>query len=114
MNLSFGQSQQTLTTIISSSESRIENRLGETDRKMNEIKEISSVNQSTQQVLQSNISEILKKFEKGSAKCNISEQITYNIIISLFPCATVDHVGGEKETGDIMLIRKNKNSYRHY
>ena len=108
MNLSFGQSQQTLTTIISSSESRIENRLGETDRKMNEIKEISSVNQSTQQVLQSNISEILKKFEKGSAKGNISEHITYNIILSLFPCATVDHVGGEKETGDIMLIRNNK------
>jgi hypothetical protein len=108
MNLSFGQSQQTLTTIISSSETRIETRLGETDRKMNEIKEISSLNQSSQQVLQSNVSEILKKFEKGSSKGNISEHITYNILLSLFPCATIDYVGDQKETGDIILIRNNK------
>ena len=109
MNLSFGQSQQTLTTIISSSETRIENRLYETERKMNEIKEISSLNQSSQQLLQSNVSEILKKFEKGSTKGNISEHITYNILLSLFPCATIDHVGNEqKETGDIILIRNNK------
>jgi hypothetical protein len=109
MNLSFGQSQQTLTTIISSSETRIENRLYETERKMNEIKEISTLNQSSQQLLQSNVSEILKKFEKGSTKGNISEHITYNILLSLFPCATIDHVGNEqKETGDIILIRNNK------
>ena len=109
MNLSFGQSQQTLTTIISSSESRIENRLSETEKKMNEIKEISTLNQSSQQLLQSNVSEILKKFEKGSTKGNISEHITYNILLSLFPCATIDHVGNEqKETGDIILIRNNK------
>ena len=109
MNLSFGQSQQTLTTIISSSETRIENRLSETERKMNEIKEISTLNQSSQQLLQSNVSEILRKFEKGSTKGNISEHITYNILLSLFPCATIDHVGNEqKETGDIILIRNNK------
>ena len=109
MNLSFGQSQQTLTTIISSSESRIENRLSETEKKMNEIKEISTLNQSSQQLLQSNVSEILKKFEKGVTKGNISEHITYNILLSLFPCATIDHVGNEqKETGDIILIRNNK------
>jgi hypothetical protein len=109
MNISLGQSQQIFTNIISSSESRIENRLCETDRKMSEIKDISTANQSSQQLLQSNISEILKKFEKGSTKGNISEHITYNILLSLYPCATIDHVGNElKETGDIILIRNNK------
>jgi hypothetical protein len=109
INNSFGQSQQTLTTLISSSESRIENRLLETERKMNEIKEISTENNSSQLTLQNNVSEILKKFEKGSTKGNISEHITYNILLSLFPCSQIDHVGNEqKETGDIILIRNNK------
>jgi hypothetical protein len=109
INQTLGQSQNTLTTLISSSENRIESRIVETERKMNEIKEISSVNNQSQQTLQTNVTEILKKFEKGSSKGNISEHITYNILLSLFPCAQVDHVGNEqKETGDIMLVRNNK------
>lgn len=109
INQTLGQSQNTLTTLISSSENRIESRIAETERKMNEIKEISSVNNQSQQTLQTNVTEILKKFEKGSTKGNISEHITYNILLSLFPCAQVDHVGNEqKETGDIMLVRNNK------
>lgn len=109
MNRSFTQSQQVLTNIISSSETRIENRINETERKMNEIKEIANVNQTSQQLLQTNITEVLKKFENGSTKGNMSEHILYNILLSLFPCATIDHVGNElKETGDIVLIRNNK------
>ena len=109
INQSMIQSHQTFTTLISSSESRIENRLIETERKMNEIKEISTENNSTQSTLQNNVSEILKKFEKGSSKGNISEHITYNILLNLFPCAQIDHVGNEqKETGDIVLVRNNK------
>ena len=109
VNQSMVQSQQTLVTLISSSESRIENRLLESERKINEIKEISTENNSSQNILQTNISEVLKKFEKGSTKGNISEHITYNILLSLFPCAQIEHVGNEqKETGDIILIRNNK------
>jgi len=109
INLSLVQSQNILTTLISSSESRIENRLLETERKMTEIKEISTINNSSQQCLQNNVSEILKKFENGSSKGNISEHITYNILLSLYPCAQIEHVGNEqKESGDIMIIRNNK------
>ena len=100
---------EVILTIISASETRVETRLNESDRKINEIKEITNSNQSSQQQLQSNISEILKKFENGSTKGNMSENILYNILLSLFPCATIDHVGNElKETGDIVLIRNNK------
>jgi len=106
---SMSQSHNTLLSILSSSESRIENRLVETERKLNEIKEISTLNHSTQQTLYTNVSEILKKFEKGITKGTVSEHIVYNILLSLFPCAQIDHVGGEqKETGDIILIRNDK------
>ena len=104
-----GQSHHTLTTIISSSENRIENNLLETEKKMNEMKTIFTENNSSQKLLQNNVSEMLKKFEKGSGKGNISEHVTYNILLSLFPSAQIDHVGNEqKETGDIILIRNNK------
>lgn len=106
---SMSNSHNTLLSLLSSSESRIENRLVETERKLNEIKEISTLNHSTQQTLYTNVSEILKKFEKGITKGTVSEHIVYNILLSLFPCAQIDHVGGEqKETGDIILIRNDK------
>lgn len=109
INSVMGQTHHTLTTLISSSENRIESKLLDSDKKLNEIKQIFSENNSSQQILQTNVSEMLKKFEKGVGKGNISEHITYNILLSLFPCAQVDHVGNEqKETGDIILIRNNK------
>jgi hypothetical protein len=52
---------------------------------------------------------MLKKFEKGVGKGNVSENVIYNILLNLYPCAQVDYVGNEqKETGDIMLVRTNK------
>jgi len=109
INQSFNQSHTTLTTLISSSENKIENRINETERKMNELKELTSSNNSSQIILQNNINELLKKFENGSSKGNISEHLTYNILLTLYPCAHIEHVGNEqKETGDIILIRNNK------
>ena len=109
VNSTLGQTHNTLTTLISSSESRMETKLSDSDKKLNEMKQIFTESNSSQQILQNNVSEILKKFEKGSGKGNISEHVLYNILLSLFPCAQLDHVGNEqKETGDIMLIRNNK------
>ena len=97
-----GQSQSSLLSKLNSSESRIEN-------KINEIKEMSSVNISSSQLLQTNITDMMKKFEKSNTKGTISECVVYNILLSLYPCAQIDHVGGEKkETGDIMIIRNDK------
>ena len=109
VNSTLGQTHNTLTTLISSSENRMEGKLSDTDKKLDEIKQIFVENNCSQQNLQNNVSEMLKKFEKGSGKGNISEHVLYNILLSLFPCAQIDHVGNEqKETGDIMLIRNNK------
>ena len=104
-----GTSHNTLVTLLSSSENRIENRLTETERKMGEIKEIANTNNISQLSLYNNVTEVLKKFEKGSSRGNVSEHIIYNILLNMYPCAQIDHVGNEqKETGDIILIRSNK------
>jgi hypothetical protein len=102
VNQTCGQSQQILTSVISS-------KFSETERKISEMKEMQLANQTMQQALQLNVSEVLKKFENGSSKGAMSEHILYNILLSLFPCATIDHVGtDQKETGDIILIRNQK------
>ena len=96
-------SQSILNSIVTSSENRIDNRL-------TEIKDISKSNNSSQNVLQTNIGELLKKMENSSSKGKISENILYNVLLSLYPTAQIESVGTTKETGDIMLIRKNKPS----
>ena len=94
-------SQSILNSIVTSSENRIENRL-------TEIKDISKSNNSSQNVLQTNIGELIKKMENSSSKGKISENILYNVLLSLYPTAQIDQVGTTKETGDIILVRKNK------
>ena len=109
MGLTLTQSQSTITTLISASETRIENKILQTERNINELKKTFLDNNKAQLTLQQNITDVLKKFEKGSTKGNISEHITQNILLSLYPSAQVDHVGNDlKETGDILLIRDNK------
>jgi len=94
-------SQQLINSIISASEQRLET-------KINDVREISSTNQHTQLSLQNNVSDLLKKMEISSVKGKCSENILYNILQSLYPSAQIESVGEQKETGDIMLIRKNK------
>lgn len=98
-------SQSSIATLISSSDGLLNTTLTETDRKINEIKEISNTNNTSQQLLQTNITEILKKFEKGVGKGSISEHILYNILLGLYPCASeLEKVSDDtKETGDIMI-----------
>lgn len=95
--------------ILQSQDKRIESRFLESDRRLTELKELNSANQHAQIDVQNNVSEILKKFEKSTTKGNVSENILYNILLSLFPCAEIEYVGNEqKESGDIMLTRKDK------
>jgi len=94
-------SQSIFNSIVSTSETRLGTRLSE-------IKDISKTNSLDQTQLQKNISELLKKMENSSSKGNISENILFNVLHSLYPTAQIDSVGTTKETGDIMLIRKDK------
>ena len=108
INLNMSQVHNTLTTLISSSETRIESKLEVNDSKMNEIRNIFSDNNNSQILLQTSVNEMLKKFEKGIGKGSVSEHITYNILLTMFPCAQIDYVGDTKEIGDIILIRNGK------
>jgi hypothetical protein len=94
-------SQNIFNSILSSTETRLENRLSE-------LKDISKTNITSQTLLQSNVGELLKKMENSSSKGKISENILFNILQSIYPTAEINSVGGVKETGDIMLIRKDK------
>lgn len=94
-------SQTMFNAIITSSEHRLDNKL-------TELKDISSSNNSSQTQLQTNINELLRKMENSSSKGKISENILYNILNPLFPTAQIESVGTIKETGDILMSRKNK------
>lgn len=105
-------SQQLLNSIITSSEQRLDTRINDikksTEKDIQDIKTISSSNQSIQSTLQSSVSELLKKMENSSIKGKCSENILFNILQSLYPTGQIDSVGEQKETGDIILTRKNK------
>ena len=103
------QTLNTLTNIITSTESRLQTNLTSNSSKIDEIQLLFNDNKNSNSKLQLSVTEMLKKFEKGSGKGNVSENVVYNILLSLFPCAQIDYVGNEiKETGDIILIRNNK------
>lgn len=78
------------------------------DANLGVIKELSSSNQQISSSLTSSVSEMLKKMENSSSKGKISENILNAALHSLYPCAQIDSVGTTKETGDIMLCRKDK------
>jgi hypothetical protein len=104
--------QQLLNAIITSTEHRLDSRINEiktsTEQHIQDIKHLSSSNQSSQSVLQNNVYELLKKMEISSVKGKCSENILFNILQSLYSTAQIDIVGEQKETGDFMLMRKNK------
>jgi len=108
-NITMSQTINTITSIITSIENKIENRLNINSSKIDDLQKNMTDNHFNNVKLQQNVTEMLKKFEKGSGKGNVSENVLYNILLSLFPCAQIDYVGNEiKETGDIILIRNNK------
>jgi hypothetical protein len=87
-------SQQMIQTIIQSTEQRLDTKI--------------TTNQHIQTTLQKDVSDLLKKMENSSMKGKYSENILFNILQSLYSTAEIDVVGEQKETGDIMLKRKNK------
>jgi hypothetical protein len=94
-------SQTIFNSLLSSSESRI-------DAKLSELKDISKTNSLTQTSLQTNVGELLRKMENSASKGRLSENILYSCLHSLYPTAQIDFVGTTKESGDIMMFRKDK------
>jgi len=75
---------------------------------INELREITSTNSLTQANLHNNLTDFLKKLENSSSKGRISENILFNVLQNLYPIAQLDYVGTTKESGDMILTRKNK------
>ena len=105
-------SQQIINSSITNSEQRIDSRINEiknsTEKHICDIKAISTTNQDSQGILHNNVSDLLKKMENPALKGKCSENILFNILQSLYLTAQIDVVGEQKETGDIILTRKNK------
>jgi hypothetical protein len=105
-------SQQIINSSITNSEQRIDTRINEiknsTEKHIIDIKAISTTNQDSQGILHNSVSDLLKKMENPAHKGKYSENILFNILQSLYLTAQIDVVGEQKETGDIILTRKNK------
>jgi hypothetical protein len=63
---------------------------------------------SSQIALQSEVKDVLKRMENSSSKGKMSENIVLNILRGLFPSAEIEYVGSQKESGDIMIHRKDR------
>jgi hypothetical protein len=105
-----------LSTSLHMSQAQTEKRIdtsireikSSSDANLGVIKELSSANQQITCALTQSVSEVLKKMENSSAKGKMSENILFNTLVSLFPCAQIDSVGTTKETGDIIITRKDR------
>jgi len=71
------------------------------------LSQFSSIS-SSQNALQSEVKDVLKRMENSSSKGKMSENIVLNILRGLFPSAEVEYVGSQKESGDIMIHRKDR------
>ena len=68
------------------------------------VMEIKSINTESN----NKVGEVLKKFENSSLKGAISEQITYNLIRTMYSENQIQYVGSIKDSGDIILTRNDQ------
>lgn len=109
-------SQSSLDTFIKTIDSKFANVIDSTRKMVDSNKEatlsqfssLTSSITSSQNALQSEVKDVLKKMENSSSKGKMSENIVLNILRGLFPSAEVEYVGSQKESGDIMIHRKDK------
>jgi hypothetical protein len=104
--------QSSLDTFIKTIDAKFSNVI-DTTKKMVDSNKDATLSQfssitSSQNALLSDVKDVLKRMENSSSKGKISENIVLNILRGLFPSAEVEYVGSQKETGDIMIHRKDK------
>ena len=105
-------SQSSLDDFINTIDSKFSNVI-DTTRKMVDSNKDATLSQfssisSSQIALQSEVKDVLKRMENSSSKGKMSENIVLNILRGLFPSAEVEYVGSQKESGDIMIHRKDR------
>ena len=105
-------SQSSLDSFIKNIDTKFSNVIDSTRKMVDSNKDatlsqLSSIS-SSQISLQSEVKDVLKKMENSSSKGKMSENIVLNILRGLFPSAEVEYVGSQKESGDIMIHRKDR------
>jgi hypothetical protein len=105
---------QELSTFIQNLETKFNQYVMETNEKLmrsehklesgfKEMRELTTTNQQ-------HMSLILNKMENSSSKGKLSENVLNHILQNLYPSAEIDCVGTQKETGDVMLNRRDKHT----
>ena len=105
-------SQSSLDDFIKTIDAKFTNVIDSTRKMVDSNKDVtlsqfSSIS-SSQIALQSEVKDVLKRMENSSSKGKMSENIVLNILRVLFPSAEVEYVGSQKESGDIIIHRKDK------
>ena len=96
---------QTITNqMLSSTESRLRDDLRSQQYKLEEMNKIGQ----KQEMMNNQVSELLRKMDNSSSKGKISETMLSHVLNNLYPMADVKAVGTTKETGDFMMKRENK------
>ena len=78
------------------------------ENKISGIKESTSASKEILSTQHNTLNDLLKRFENSSKKGKLSENLLFNTLSDIYPCAEINDVGKTKETGDIMMYRKNK------
>jgi len=101
MTQAMSNSQQLFATNLASAEKRLDDRISS-------VKQTTDGHLTSTTALANNVTSLLQKMENSSVKGALSENIIFNILHSLYPMAGIEHVGQQKETGDIIITRPDK------
>ena len=101
MNKALTSTQNILSGSIASTEKRLDDRI-------TNVKQTTDGHLGATDSLSQRVNTLLQKMENSSIKGKLSENIMFKILHTLYPTSQIDHVGQQKETGDIILTRKNK------
>jgi hypothetical protein len=93
-----------LNDIIPNVSTEIKASLKDMDKSFSELKILNDSNK----IINDKVTEVLKKFENSSSKGIISENITYNLLRSVYAESQIQYVGNVKESGDIFINRMDK------
>ena len=97
--------QEQQTQLVDNVSGRLEHLL---ESKISGIKESTSASREILSTQHNTLNDLLKRFENSSKKGKLSENLLFNTLSNIYPCGEISDVGKTKETGDIMLLRKNK------
>ena len=78
------------------------------ENKISVLKDSATANREIISCQNDNLNILLKRFENSSKKGKLSENLLSNVLSDAFPLAEIQDVGKTKETGDIIMLRKNK------